>query len=63
MPEKPVNKGFLAHRRLFKLAKFYLIHSTYPMFQSQISSLLNCFVYIVSDAIESYCHFIVTNNN
>ena len=25
MPEKPVNKGFLAHRRLFELGVFFVV--------------------------------------
>ena len=33
-------------RKLFKLAKFYLLCSVFPLFQFQNSSFLNCFVWI-----------------
>lgn len=59
----PYFRGIRAKIVLLKLAKFYLIYSTYSMIQLQISSILNCFICIISDAIESYCHFIVTNSN
>lgn len=62
-PDPPYFRGIRAKIVLLKLAKFYLIYSTYSMIQLQISSILNCFICIISDAIESYCHFIVTNSN
>ena len=46
IPEALVNKGFLGFCSLFKLAKFYLLCSVFPLFQFQNSSFLNCFVWI-----------------
>ena len=54
MPEKPVNKGFLAHRRLFKLGVFFVVINYISLSFMQIHTVFY-FNYIIYSVLLIFC--------